>query len=513
MQLERMHGPAARLAIILAIMAPAVLSAQSRLVDVGTTKCSVGQFGHVELTNPHVDFKETFGSEPKVFLVESAFPPEIPLVGRTPVTITLKPPTTKGFDFVCTLKPGAGVIATRELTWIAVGEAGATHVIVVPKYKVLTVVYAPPGRADQRGSSTVTYSKENVTGTSTSATQTFKQNYSVSVDGSVGSGGSSGGQGVSFSYTRSKTDTESIEMKSTTTNGLELGSPLRNGLSHDSDLIYLWLNPKIDLAVTSSTVTWKFVDSEHAKVVYLSVGQLRNKDKIDDMIAQDLKNADITPEDYKSILLHDPLYGEPIDHYPARYKFRGTFPYQPPPSEESSNPVQTFGLSKNSTSTLTSSVSNTYGVGLSRSGGGELAGIAKLSMKAAATWEWTDTSLSSGSTGVTESASLKTSGPAFGTPGTQMAFYFDTWYGTFAFAPATGLIGLQASLLSAEGAPIPWTAVSVSADGVSQQTFTDSKGGFTLYGDMSGELTIQANGVTKTLPPEQRVGATKVHIK
>lgn len=96
-------------------------------------------------------------------------------------------------------------------------------------------------------------------------------------------------------------------------------------------------------------------------------------------------------------------------------------------------------------------------------------------------------------------------GPGFGYNGniTDIKVYFDTVYKTFAFVPITSAPAVTGILKTATGEVArPWTEVTLIENGVKHRTFTDAKGEFGFFGNISRPATIQVNGVTiREIPP------------
>ena len=152
--------------------------------------------------------------------------------------------------------------------------------LAIPKYMVLTIIYAPPGTTGHSINS-VSYQTGSTTGTSVSSTQTFTNSNSVSagVSGQVlGSGASAN---VTFDVSHSTSDTQTLELKKTATTTITRPAPSTDGIDHDEDAIYLALSPPIDVAINPYTnpnsVSWAFTpDINKTIVTYVYVFQLKN---------------------------------------------------------------------------------------------------------------------------------------------------------------------------------------------------------------------------------------------
>jgi hypothetical protein len=381
---------------------------------------------------------------------------------------------------------------------------------VTPKYYVLTVVYSPPGTQGGRSSSSVVYGASSTTGTTTSSSNSFKQNYSVSVNAGGGFLGSVQG-GLSFSYGRSTTDSQSLEIKKSGNTTIRADGPSQDGINHDHDLIYLWLNPKILLSMTSSSAAWTFTGTDTAEIQYVYVGWLKDPSKMPPGVTQALSRHGITADkDFADILRRDPFAGgrrvplpvvpQPLD--PARFQsVHTTFPYEPPYSATDPVPTYTFSLANSSTSTVGTSTQDDYKVGVSVSGGVDFLGLAKSSLKTEDSWNWTNTSSQASSAGTSESATVTIGGPAFGYTGpTEMEVYYDTVYKTFLFRPLEGVVvAFKGTVATSAGKPLPMREVSMIANGVHYRTFTNAKGEYRFFGSIRGPVKIQAGGTTKTL--------------
>jgi len=156
-------------------------------------------------------------------------------------------------------KPGTRICIGGHFTPCLASNDGSPpeYGTVTPKYYVLTIVYAPPGSQGSNSSSSVVYGSNSTLGTTTSASSSFKQDYSVTASVKVGSfvDGS-----LRFSYARTAGSSESLDVKKSNTTTIQDPGPPVDGIDHDRDIIYLWLNPKLDVAITSSSAAWTFAD-------------------------------------------------------------------------------------------------------------------------------------------------------------------------------------------------------------------------------------------------------------
>jgi hypothetical protein len=288
-------------------------------------------------------------------------------------------------------------------------------------------------------------------------------------------------------------------------------------------LIYLLLNPQIDLALTSSSAVWTFVGADTAEIVYVYPGWLRNpschKDDthptcMPDNVRDKLKQFGVTEKDFPDILRNDVLANgqSPLDS--KRFQpLNFTFPYEPPYSPTDPVPTINFVLSNSSTSTIGSKVSDTSKVEATYHGDANFLGFVKGSVKSVDSWEWTDTTSQSSSTGATEAASLTIGGPGFGYSGPiDIAVYFDTKYRTFVFTFVDGAlfglsrgpapVALSGILLDDYGDPVvnPPREVSLTADsGVKYRTLTNARGEWRFYGAINGPCELKTGAITRML--------------
>lgn len=149
---------------------------------------------------------------------------------------------------------GGGV----EVAFTPSGSTGGSAVyggFINPKYLIASVMYAPPGTK-----STVSYGKNTVVGNSTSVTSSFSSTVGESVAISE-SGGIPGFLSAkittteSESYTEEQDSSSSIAVNQTTSNstGLSGYSDPVNGINHDYDYIFVWLNPIVTFTISSAS--------------------------------------------------------------------------------------------------------------------------------------------------------------------------------------------------------------------------------------------------------------------
>jgi hypothetical protein len=451
-----------------------------------------------------VTFPLEFGSSPQVIL---SFGTVTPLGGgvRLPAFLTITPQniTPTGFTPVISAQ-GSANLAPVTINWVAVGSR-LYKGTAIPKYAILTVIYAPPGTNGGHATSSVSYGSGVTTGTTTSASQSFQSSIGVSVTAQGGILGSGGAGSLSFDYTSKTTDTQSLEIKQSNTSTITRPGPAQDGIQHDEDAIYLLLKPTISVSLSSSAAAWTFGDNSQSPIQYVFVGELNGHFPWRAGVLQQLNAAGVTASDYATILASDPLATQSSTVDPSRFVAANTmFPYEPPATPNDPVIPITTTISSSSTSTTGLTTQETYKVGLSLSGTAGFLDVVNSTMKNTATWTWTNTSSSSTSSGTTQSASLTIGGPAYGYAGaTEVAVYTDTVYNTFAFVlvPAGSIeVGVKGTLKTAAGAPIPSAEVVLTENGVNHRTFTNARGEYIFFGHIRSPATVRASGITQAAP-------------
>jgi hypothetical protein len=400
-----------------------------------------------------------------------------------------------------------------NLSWVAVGPT-VLNATAVANYIVLTVIYAPPGTNGGHSTSSVSYQTGSSTGTTTSASQSFKVANSVSFEASGGFLGNGGGTGTTFEYSRSTTDSQSLEIKKSTAATINQAGADLDGINHDEDEIWLLLNPTVNLGLSSSSATWIFGNTP-STIQYVHVKWLNGHEPMPTGVATALQSAGITPRDYADIMARDPLANGSSTLDPTRFVFvNTTYPYEPPTSANSPVPTVSITISDSSTSTLGSAVEDDYKVGLTMSAEGNYLDFAKATLKDTTSWEWTNKSSQSSSTGTSQSASLTIGGPSYGYAGpTLMKVYIDTMYKTFVFVivpAAEQEISVDGTLIDKSGTPLPNKEVVLAENGTKHRTFTNAKGEYKFFGHISGPAKIETVGITQVVP---QLESTTRHVQ
>lgn len=369
-----------------------------------------------------------------------------------------------------------------------------------PKYKVLTVVYAPPGRAGGGSTSSVSYGSGSSLGSTVSSSDGFKQSYSVAATAKAGVFSDSS---VSFSYSRNSVDTKAEDIKKTASGQLTQVGPTINGIDHDRDEIWLWLGPKLALTMpTPTTITWEPASNQVMDLQFVYVGDLKNPAQMAPGVVTRLQSYGITPADYPSILQADPFAFGDIAIDPTRYaQLNTTFPYEPPFAAGDPSPTLNFTATHTVTNTVTTTTTNEYSLGVTFSVGVGLTDAFKVALKTTDSWTWTDTNSRADAIGSSESAAVTVGGPTFGYTGpTDVAVYYDLMYKTFLFKFVTAAAAFpeapfEGVVVSASRAPVAGQEVVVVDHGVSYRTFTNAAGEFRLFGPKAPTVQVRFGGV------------------
>jgi len=340
---------------------------------------------------------------------------------------------------------------------------GSVAAQILPKYVVLGVQYAPPG-----AKSSVTYTNIATEATTSSLTNTFKAGTSVSVTSgvsiSIKAASYTGSSTVDTDFTVQSSGTTSEAITDTTTIGHSLYGPASSaqGVDHDYDSIYVWVNPVTNMLVNpDKSLTWtgySFDDRDPVDsmdVVEMPVLWLKNPSMIPADVLERLNRTwdtqgpgALTAADYATILQRDPLANasyNPATDPSHRYMDMGlSFNYEPAAAGEQPS-QQTFALAHQATNSSGQTATDTFDVGYavdaSSSAGVSLFGIGFKftdTFKSSTTLSWTNQWSSTLSNTQGTNASLSITGPASTdnyTGPTAIHLWKDNVYGTFMFFP------------------------------------------------------------------------------
>ncbi len=177
--------------VALGLLARTAYAGDDTFTQIGTWKCDTS-VGPAPIICPTSNFPQPFGGTPSMVVQACSFAVigcAVLFEGDAWMGYTV---TALGFTpkvpYNAIQLPGARVVPTDPWvrgTWIAVGPK-IFHGTVLPKYMILTVIYAPPGTNGGHSTSSVEYAAGSSTGTTTSASQTFKLENALSFEASGG---------------------------------------------------------------------------------------------------------------------------------------------------------------------------------------------------------------------------------------------------------------------------------------------------------------------------------------
>jgi hypothetical protein len=357
-------------------------------------------------------------------------------------------------------------------------------------YYILTILYAPPGFNNGKSASSVDYASTSSTGATTSLSSSFKDTFGVSA--SVGPDASA----VMGGFTRSETNTDSssIDIKKSWTYDLSVAGPPTDGIDHDKDRFYLWLNPMLTITIDpDNNLDWELgVDGPTMMIQYVEVAWLKDPSKFPPGVKRDLDAAGLTPADYATILDTDPFSYGKTDFDPNRFlPTTQSFPYEPPDSANDPVPVEKYTQTNTVTYTAGHTTTVVYGVSI----GGSIHVPILGSLKLSGAFEWTDTSSSVSTLASSQSATVTVGGPAFGYAGpTDVLVYWDTVFNSWMFRFPNELPSLSGAIVNRHGKSVARRPVRLSGQSHAFGTVTDSKGQYRFYGTPSGKVQISIHG-------------------
>jgi hypothetical protein len=353
------------------------------------------------------------------------------------------------------------------------------------KYQIVTVVYSPPGTHGGQSGSQVDYASGSTLGNTISTSSAFKAG--VGVTASVGAGPFS--VGSEFSYSTTSTDSAAIDVKKDQNRSIKVTGPAKDGINHDHDIFYLWLNPQLEITIDSlNNINCELqVAGPTMTIQYVYGGWLKDPSLLPAGVRKILDNAGLTTEDYAAILATNPFTsgreGLDSDRFLLTTQ---SFPYIPPISPNDNVPTTTYAQQNVVTKSASHTTQAQYGVGFSVTAG--ISGPFTASLKVSTSFEWTNVSTSASTKTATQSAAVTIGGPAYGYEGpTDVLVYWDTVFSSFAFAFSEQAASHSGVLSDAEGNPVPFEPVSLSVAGQTLSTFTDPRGEFRFYGAPAGD--------------------------
>jgi hypothetical protein len=253
--------------------------------------------------------------------------------------------------------PTTSFVATDgAYTLTAIGSTATMTItaFVLPKYQILSLIYAPPGNSSSNG-----FTDSVFNGTTNSITNSFSTGITTTFSATGGILGVFGGVSTSVSFTQGSGTTNSFTDTITNAQGLTLKSN-RNPIDHTQDQFWLWLNPQVTITQTgpsAATYTVSPPSGQNMYALLVSVAALKTPSLIpldllepitsDGVIYPGLSNIcahplpppDCTktnacgcvPSDFAAIVATDPLVSLTSDESPAQIDSKRFFPLNPSP--------------------------------------------------------------------------------------------------------------------------------------------------------------------------------------
>jgi hypothetical protein len=373
---------------------------------------------------------------------------------------------------------------------------------VQPRFFVLGVIYSPPGTSGSGQKSSVTYSSGSTFGSSTKTDHSFKNTVSVTAEASFNWVNITDTLGANAGFTKTSGSSSSLEIKKSTTDtiGPQQG-PAADVIDHNTDTIWLWLNPGVYILEAGAGLQWTVTSIGGVMdIQYVYVGWLNGTTAMPQAVSDRLAQYGITSADYPTMLARDPFAngGTTID--PTRFiPTSTTVPYEPPLTAGGQSVPYTRTIVNDRTDSNSTTTGDEHSLGVSLTVGSSTAFSAFFQAKVttADTWTWSCSQTTGTSVASSQSASLTITGPAFGYTGpiSDINVYFDRLYSTFLFVPASPQ-ALKASgvLRDALGQPIAHRDLTLVSNGVTYKTVTRNNGTYRFYGVPAGAATVSTTG-------------------
>ncbi|MFO0639935.1 MAG: carboxypeptidase-like regulatory domain-containing protein [Polyangiaceae bacterium] len=364
--------------------------------------------------------------------------------------------------------------------------------IVNPKYHVVSVLYAPPGRGSEVG-----YAESSTLGTKTSFSALFGGGVAIKSITSVSD--------LSASYTYSNGGGTSFEVRKGKTTSLGLDSQM-DGVDHGKDMFLVWLNPQLVVEKSwfagnwtrfSSGVTTR--DGRPIKVVLISASKLANPSTMSPQERADF--AGFTPRDFAGILSASPFSGGKWD--PDRFEKLESIQVSGPASSTDAIPTVGLELSEDTTKTYTRAAKHSVEVDATFGLSASFVIEAGVKVGGRVTFESTSSDDLSQSSGQRASLKLKSSTVGYDE---VVDVYFDRVFKTFAFKGHGQLMGRPPTMggvvRQANGAPAAGQVVTVKlSDGSLRRLGTDAAGRFRILELPSGGAATIATGSDQKMVP------------
>lgn len=377
---------------------------------------------------------------------------------------------------------------------------------VVPKFLVLTVIYAPPGLDGGKSTGYVDYGSVSQTGSSIASSHTFKQEAGVTATASVGpdAGGFGGSASVGFNVTASTTDKTQLDIKKSQGLDIKVSAPSADGVDHAQDQIWIWIKPKVSLISSGTSISWSLNNNNQVNQ-YLTVGQLKkflnDPTTVDkDAVGKQLKAIGFTQSDYSTILSADPFGNGSVAIDTLEFtQLAQRFTYEPQ-QPGAGTTLTTYPLKNEAMSTGTHGTTGSKNLNVSMT---LSAGIVfKASLKTTEQWTWTNESSATSSADDTQSATLGIGQPSASYQGfTSIEVYWDNIWKSFLFVPSplTESLMLSGTTKNLQGEVVPHQQVTLQIGTSRMITYSSVSGHYSFYGpkDRPTQSAVLLIGNTK----------------
>jgi hypothetical protein len=376
-----------------------------------------------------------------------------------------------------------------------------------PEYRVIGVLYSPPGR-NGGNSSSVTYGSNISYSAQTETTKTFKQNYSLQatleiplISDLLKSFSASANAG----FTLTSTNRNSLALKNSSVASETHNGPDRDGIHHDEDELMLWLNPRVYFAAHGNSTDWTLEvnpdDHNGTDIERLTVkiGWLKGTMPMPPGVAAELAHHRITPADYPDLLAHDEFANGNTAVDPNQFVRTGlSFPYEPPTSQNGAPNTYTLTLANDVTAVTSTTKSRDSTVGAQVAGTIPLSQYLNLRLNSSTQFTWTYQTTNTATAISGESAQATVKGPSFGYTGpVNITVWFDTMYKTFLFEfVRTAQPSLRGIVRSTLNEPLAHVFVYLRKGGRLYQTVTNARGEYRLYDHTPGAANVWVTGAT-----------------
>lgn len=362
---------------------------------------------------------------------------------------------------------------------------GGSSGIMIPKYYLLAILYAPPGNA-----SSVSYGNGSTFGATTSTSNMLGTGLTVGVTGNFT---------LTNNYQVSSTSGSTFQINKTTTNSITAFSTA-DSVDHSKDLFYIWVHPQVNYsqAYEGAPVDISFAASsiQSLDVVTLDANQLMGKEAI----ASDQKASllDLTPEDLVKIASQDPFSNPSYKLDPQRFHYMDQVQYAGPPAAGELATSTPYSISDSSTGCKTESGTVADTVTIGGSGGFNFFGAGE-NVVVVGTVTWNRTQSTGNCSGTIQTFTFT---PHTTTIGERRVVdvYEDSVFHTFMFVDDTPKIinpatipALTGTLKNGEGKPLQNQLVAITfPNGISRKLYTDANGDFSIFNASTGSLIIKS---------------------